>query len=82
MPLGRASGMDHNLYSPNVGASPGGPGHNAFDDGEGDQLQMRQQQFSGALLGEIAAQKNKFTKRLVNQEKVIEQLRNEKAQLA
>ena len=43
---------------------------------------MRNQQFSGALLGELAAQKNKFNKRMINQDKIIDQLRNEKVQLA
>ena len=56
MPLGRgqSSALEHNMYSPQIGLSPGA-GQNAFEDGEGDNHHMRQQQFSGALLGEIAA---------------------------
>ena len=64
-------------------ASPGGmrgspSGFDAEGEVTGPENQMRQQQFSGALLGELASQKSKYTKRMLGLEKQTEQLRMEK----
>ena len=69
------------------GVSPGGMrgSPSGFDENveiTGAENQMRQQQFSGALLGELASQKSKYNKRMQGLEKQTEQLRMEKAQLA
>ena len=73
---GGAFGQE-NLYSPQLGASPGGA--QVWDDNvDGGDQQYRQQQFSGALLGELASQKSKYNRKLVSLEKACEQLRAEK----
>jgi hypothetical protein len=63
------------LYSPNVGGSPGAPNPQWEEGADYD----RMNQFNGAVLGEIASQKNKFQKKVVGLERQIEQLRSEKS---
>ena len=67
------------MYSPNIGGSPGAP-QPQWDEGAGDY--ERYNQFNGAVLGEIASQKQKFGKKIISLERQIEQLRSEKSQLA
>jgi hypothetical protein len=74
----KGQGRAQALYSPNIGGSPGAPNAH-WEEGDNND---RYNQFNGAVLGEIASQKQKFQKRLVNQERQIEQLRSEKSQLA
>lgn len=66
------------IYSPQTG-SPGAP--HAWD-GEGEYLGDRQQQFHGAVLSELAAQKSRYSKKVNGLEKQVESLRAEKSQLA
>ena len=68
------SGQD-NIYSPH-GGSPGAAGN--WEENEFD----ARQQYNGALLGELASQKQKYNKKFTALEKVVDQLRLEKQQLA
>jgi len=58
-PKGSAFGV----YSPNMG-SPSAP--NVYNGGDDNQA------FSGALMGEMAAQKNKYARKLATMEKNLE----------
>ena len=77
---GSALGSD-NIYSPAGNARSPGVNGELWDDGE-NYDNARQQQFSGALLGELATQKSKFNKKFHILEKQVDQLRAEKGQLA
>ena len=54
------------MYSPNIGGSPGAP-QPQWEEGAGDY--DRYNQFNGAVLGEIASQKQKFGKKVINLER-------------
>lgn len=58
--------------------SPGGPASPYV----ANELMLDNPNLKGALLSEMAQQKSKFSKRMKDNEKLIEQLRSEKAQLA
>lgn len=74
----KAKGQGSAMYSPNIGGSPGAP-QPQWDEGADYD---RYNQFNGAVLGEIASQKQKFGKKVLSLERQIEQLRSEKSQLA
>jgi hypothetical protein len=56
-----AKGSAFGIYSPNMG-SPSAP--HVFEEGG-----ERQQAFNGALMGEMAAQKNKYARKMAGMEK-------------
>ena len=68
-PKGSAFG----IYSPNMG-SPSAP--NVYEEGG-----EKHHAFNGALMGEMAAQKSKYARKLASMEKTLEQMRSEKNQL-
>lgn len=69
----RGVGGHADMYSPGKAGSPGDFGMGA--ENEGGHL-------NGAILNEMAAQKSKFTRKLRDYEKQLDQLRSEKVQLA
>ena len=66
------------MASPNlgVGSPAAGPPH------EYGSVGTENLKFNGAILGELATQKQKFGKKVMSLEKTIEQLRSEKSQLS
>lgn len=72
--MGAGSALGGDMFSPNIGASPGLGTH--WDENADVPMDpnFRQQQLSGALMGELASQKSKFSKKMVQLERQNDKL--------
>ena len=55
--------------------------HDNLGDGVDGGAFEKNNQFNGAIIGEMAAQKSKFNRKFKETEKIIDHLKSEKAQL-